>query len=211
MPKEKLEEVIETRVEPVIDEAVKKFLGVRIEELKGEISDKILTSPLLGLPIHFELPFKQAKEQFKKDFMGKLLQTHHGNVSAVARITGINRRSIHRLVDKKKTKKIRKDLFKPYYLKQQEVENIIDTVLEDYKSVIREEKMEAMYAGVPSLSKDIVDALPDEEVTLKEAEEEFEKRYVQHHLQQGKNLQDVAKKIELRYETLVRKMKKLGI
>ena len=33
-------------------------------------------------------------------FLEKELQIHYGNISEVARITGVNRRSIHRLVDK---------------------------------------------------------------------------------------------------------------
>ncbi len=212
MTKKALEEVLEKKVEPVIEEAMKKFLGIRISEIKGEISDKILNSPLLGLNIDFNLPFKEAKKKFKKAFLQKLLQTHHGNISEVARLTGVDRRSIHRLVEKKKSQKIRKDLLKPYYLKQKEVEGIIENVLDSYKSIIREEKIDNFYEATPEISKNIVDELPDLDLNLKEAEEEFEKIYLLRKLGENNNdLTITSQKIKLRYETLIRKLKKLEI
>lgn len=207
-----LETVLETKVEPVIDEAMKKFLGVRISEIKGEISDKILNSPLLGMSIDFSLSFKDAKKKFKQQFLEKLLHIKHGNISEVARLTGIDRRSIHRLVARKKSQKIRKDLFKPYYLKQKEVEGIIGDVLKNYESVIKVEKMGKLYEAAPKISKDIVEELPESEITLKEAEEEFEKIYLQRKLEENDfDLKKTAGRIRLRYETLIRKAKKYGL
>ncbi len=208
----KLEEVVEEKIEPLLDEAMKKFLGVRISEIKGDISDKIMRSPLLGLPIAYHLPYKEAKAQFKQAFLRQLLKTHHGNISEVARISGTNRRHVHRLVNVDEAKKIRKELPKPYYLKQQEVEHIIDEVLDDYKNTIHEEKVEQMYEGMHAISKDIVDTLPEEEMSLKDAEKEFDEKYLLHALQKHHfNTKETAKAIGLRYETLLRKMKKLEL
>ncbi len=212
MKKEMLEEVLEKKIQPVIDDAMKKYLGVRMEEIKGDISDKLLNSPLLGLKIDFYLSFKEAKKKFKQRFLRKLLQMKHGNISEVARLTGVDRRSIHRLIDKTRVRKIRKELFKPYYLKQKEVEDIIGNVLHHYEDVLREEKIEKMYEATPRISKNIVDELPDMEMSLKEAEEEFEKEYLKVKLKENdNNISKTAKRIKLRYETLLRKLNKLSL
>ncbi|MBT3304271.1 hypothetical protein HN592_04090 [Candidatus Woesearchaeota archaeon] len=212
MSKEMLEEVLESKIEPVIDDAMKKYLGVRMAEITGDISDKLLHSPLLGLKIDFYLSFKESKKKFKQRFLRKLLQMKHGNISEVARLTGVDRRSIHRLVDKGRTRKIRKDLLKPYYLKQKEVEGIIGEVLHNYEDIVRVGKMEKMYEATPRISKNIVDELPDMEMSLKEAEEEFEKEYLKEKLKENDHdIVRTAAKIKLRYETLLRKIKKLEL
>ena len=49
-------------------------------------------------------------------------------------------------------------------------------------------------------------------MTLKEAEQEFEKQYLSKALKEAKgSITKTAKKIGLRYETIIRKMKKLGM
>jgi DNA-binding NtrC family response regulator len=212
MEKTRLETVLETKIQPAIDDAMKRFLGARISEIKGEISDKIRKSPLLGMSVEFSLSFKEAKKKFKQTFLEKLLNIKHGNISEVARLTGVDRRSIHRIVSKKKSQKIRKDLLKPYYLKQKEVEGIISEVVKNYEGVIRQEKIEKFYDATPQISKDIAEELPDSEITLKEAEEEFEKIYLQRKLEENDfDSNKTAHKIRLRYETLMRKIKKHGL
>ena len=212
MDNEKLENVLEKKIEPFLDSTMKKFLGIRISEIKSDISDRILKSPLIGLKIEYSLPFKEAKRKFKEMFLEKELKIHYGNISEVARITGINRRSIHRLVNKNKSEKIRKELFKPYYLKQKEIETIIENVLENYKNVINETKYETFYSASNKISKEITDQIPSTEITLKEAEKEFEKKYLKKHLKENNfEITKVSSIIKLRYETLIRKIKKLGI
>lgn len=212
MVSKKLEEVIEKKIEPVIDNAMKKYLGVRVSEIKSDISDKILHSPLLGLKIEFDLDFKTAKKKFKEVFIQKMLQIHYGNVSEVSKIIKVDRRSVHRLISKKTSKKIRKDLFKPYYLKQKEVEEIIEGVLDNYKNVIQKDKFDKIYEASSEISKSVVDEIPSEEITLKQAEEEFEKKYLLKNLRDNKDdVRLTSEKIRLRYETLLRKLKKYDI
>lgn len=210
MPKP-LEEVLATKVQPVVEEAMRKYLGISINEIKGDISDRIKSSPLLGIPIDFQSTYKKAKTKFKQVFMERALQLHYGNVSEVARITGLNRRTIHRILDKQKTKKIRKDLFKPYYLRQQEVEQIIYDVLSSYQSAINQERLTHFYEHTPKLSKDITNELPTEDITLKDAELEFDKQYFTHHYKRQTDIKELAKKIDLSYETTLRKLKKLQL
>jgi len=46
---------------------------------------------------------------------------------------------------------------------------------------------------------------------MKQAEQEFEKKYLRQALQENKTITATAKKIGLRYETLHRKLKSLGL
>ena len=81
-----------------------------------------------------------------------------------------------------------------------------------YKNVIHPVKLRKAYADMGFLSQDIVNELPIRRMTLKEAEREFEREYLKKALREnGNNLSQTAKKIGIRYETLVRKMKKLAV
>lgn len=207
----KLEKVLDDKIIPIIDTAMQKYIGISIHEIQGDITDKLKNNPLLGIPVRHELPFRKAKKAFKKQFMERLLKTHHGNISEVARILGMNRRSVHRIVEKESTQLIREELPKPYYLKQKEVEQIIEGVLANYKPIIREDKLENIYNNVEEISKDIVDELPDEDMSWKEVEEEFERKYLEFALRHKKSYKQVAKSIGISYETLLRKLKKLKL
>ena len=89
--KETLEKLMKTKIEPIIGEAMQKYLGVKIEKINEDISDKIGSSPLINIGINIGLPFKIAKKMFKKDFLTKVIQTHYCNISKVAEILDINR------------------------------------------------------------------------------------------------------------------------
>lgn len=205
-----LEDVLNTKIQPALEEAMRKYLGVSSHEVSGDISDRILSSPLLGISIDFDLPYKKAKAKFKKAFMEQLLKMHYGNVSKVARRAGINRRTIHRMLHKKTTRSVRKDLQKPYYLRQQEVESIIVDVLKNYEHSFNSEKMDLLYANTSALSKNITDDLPLEDVSIKDAEKEFDRKYFRHAIGISKgDLKLAAKKMGLAHETLVRKLKDL--
>ena len=209
-----LEKVIKKRVKPVVDEALHKFLGVRIDELSEDISDKIETRPLLKFDVDATLSFKAAKKLFKKQFLQSMIQTHYGNVSLVAKLTGLNRRSIHRAVKELgiDVKKCREDMIRPEYYKREVVDSILRKVLDNYKQIIHPSKLEQVYKNVPGISSDIVKdiALPD--MSWKQAEKEFEKEYLQKALEKyNHNLSLTSKKIKIRYETLLRKIKSLGI
>ncbi|MBW2998394.1 hypothetical protein KY321_02540 [Candidatus Woesearchaeota archaeon] len=208
----KLEEVLEKKIEPAIDDAMKKFLGVRISEIKTDISDKILNSPLLGIEVDYSLSFKESKKKFKERFIEKQLHLHHGNISEVARVCDVDRRSIHRLIKKDMVKNIRDNMFKPYFLKQKEVEHIIEDVLDNYKNLIKDDKLNKMYKETHNISAEITDSIPNEEITLKDAEHVFEKKFLVHWLEKLEyNLAKTSKQINIRYETLIRKMKALEI
>jgi DNA-binding NtrC family response regulator len=138
----------------------------------------------------------------------------YGNISMVAKRAGVDRRSIHRIVKDAgiDVARIRVEMIKPYQIKQKAVGGIIEDVLEHYKRVIHPQRIAEVYKQVETVSKDILDELPEKQITLKKAEEEFEREYIRKALAESKgNVTKTAKKIGLRYETLLRKMKSLGL
>ena len=95
---EDLELVLHQKVKPIVDEATLKHLGVSIDKLTDDITSKLSRTTLVDIEADTSLPYKEAKKKFKKAFLTKLLLLNLGNISEVARITGQNRRSIHRLI-----------------------------------------------------------------------------------------------------------------
>ena len=214
MPVKDIEQALEKQVKPVVDKAMQDFLGVSISDIESDISDALKKNPLLEVAVNTNLPYKEAKKAFKKAYITHLLRMNFGNVSEVARISGVDRRSIHRLISDLKIKvdNFRKELFRADYLKKVEVQNIIEQTLDQYKNIIRPEKLRAMYEHAPEISADIVKHLPESPMTLKEAEEFFDRKYLKIKLKENNgNISRTAKKIGLRFETLFRKIKKLGI
>tara|TARA_Y100000310_G_C20680827_1_gene815833 strand:+ start:2500 stop:3144 length:645 start_codon:yes stop_codon:yes gene_type:complete len=212
--KKGLEKVIRDKVKPIIDLATIKTLGISSPEIQLDITDHILRSPLVHLPVDTTTSYKQAKKAFKEFYIQKLLHLHFGNVSQVAKIAGIDRRSIHRLVQKFKINvpKMRKEMLRAEYIKESKVSGIIEDTLESYKASFHPEKIKELYAYLPRLSKDIVKELPDEQVSLKEAEDAFDKQYFKAVLDQNNgNIAKTARQIKIRYETLHRKLRKLGL
>lgn len=214
MPEQKLEEKTEEKVKPIVDEAVHKGFGITIDEMSKDISEKLKKSPLVKFDINTDIPFKKAKKEFIKSYLKKLLEVNYGNISEAARIADIDRRSIHRIVKggKVDVSRIRKEMARAYDIKQTAVSSIIESVLDNYKAVIHPVKLSEMYRNISDVSKDILESLPEKQLTLKEAEEEFEKEYIKKALAESSgSITAAARKIKLRYETLLRKAKRLGI
>ena len=138
MDKETLEKVLKTKVEPILEETMHKLLGVTISEFGKDITDKIEKNPLIAYDNNTSLPFKTAKKLFKKQFLTRMLQTHFGNVSAVAELTGLDRRSIHRSVKELKIgiKNIRRDMLRADYYRKEAVGGILKDTLNSYMVLI---------------------------------------------------------------------------
>ncbi|MBN1386484.1 hypothetical protein JW968_05935 [Candidatus Woesearchaeota archaeon] len=211
---ENLEKELEKKLDvivPIVEQATQKILGVTIDELNKDIGEK-LTKPQFN--INTEIPFKRAKKLFRKEYLKKILQTKYGNISEAAKIAGTDRRSVHRIIKETglNVAKIRNDMLKPSYVKEIMVTDIIGDVLKNYENVIHPEKLNQMYKNVTELSKDIVKELHEEQLPLDEAEKEWEKAYIKKALEESiYNVAIAAKRIGLRYETLHRKVKKLGL
>ena len=206
-----LEAAIKDKVSPLLEETMEKSWGITIPKIETDITDQ-LKNPQLNIYIPPNLTFSRAKKIFKAEFLKRELRLNKGNVSQLAKLLGVNRRSIHRAMkDLSVKREIELPLSKEEY-NQNMIGHTIRSTLDQYKGVLHPEKMEKMYQEVSTLSRNIAKFLPLEELTWKEAEREFEKQFLTQALQESdKNVTKTAKKIALRPETLYRKIKKLEI
>lgn len=213
MGKKDLEETLKEKVAPLLEESMEKHLGVAIPQLESDITDQ-LKKPILDIYIPKDAKFKDAKKRFKKEFLRRELQLHLGNISHLAKSLGLDRRSIHRTIkdleidiDAVRTKPESKE---NHY--RQAVGHALRQTLEPYKDILKDERMEKMYADIPTLSRNIAKSLPHHHLTWKEAEQAFEKEFLTTALKESEgNVAKAAEKIEIRVETLHRKIKKLHL
>ena len=208
-----LEEAIKEKVSPLLEQTMEKSWGITIPKLETDITDR-LRQPQLHIYVPITYSFHEAKNFFKSTFLKRELRLHRGNVSQLAKTLELDRRSIHRVIkglDIKMNQVRQED-----YTKEQYQEEIIDRTirqsLDQYKEIIHPHKMEQMYQEVPALSRNIAKFLPHPEMTWKEAENEFERQFLRHALDENQgNVSKTAHQLEIRAETLHRKMKKLGL
>jgi DNA-binding NtrC family response regulator len=208
-----LEKEIDEKIRPLLDRAMQKTLGITVNEIASDISDRLLKTPLADMVVEQKFSYKRAKDAFRRWFLVKMLMLNCGNVSEVARKCAINRRSIHRMLKKYKIdiNKLREELIKRDYVKRTAISSMIETTVKNYEQGLNPAKLEEFYKDVPSLSRQILEELPEETMTLKAAEKEFDKRYFKKILEENTKIPVIAKKIKLRQETLYRKLKKLEI
>jgi DNA-binding NtrC family response regulator len=211
--KEELENLVEKKVRPIVEKAMQDYLGVTIAEIESDISDKLKRSPLIDFEIDTKIPFKAAKKAFKRTYISKLLKLYSGNISDVANSSGLDRRSIHRLVIELRIKvdAFRKEL-KADYVKQAAVQTIVEKAVDPYKSALNPDRLKTFYEHAPSISKNIVRELPVHPLTFPAAEREFERAYLKKALEENNhNISETARKIKLRFETLHRKLRILNL
>ncbi len=207
-----LPEKAQHKIQPAIDEAVRKWVGARIEDIGRDITEKLKKSPLWDFRINTQNKFKKEKKRFKEFYLKKLLTLNLGNVSEVARIADVDRRTVQRLSSKTEVEQIRQELPKREYTKKQYVDSMLADVLKHYEEIIHPKKMEMLYQNISDISKEIIKELPEEPLTLKEAEAEFEEEYIRRALTENNNdAVKTANKIGIRYETLHRKIRKLNL
>ena len=139
MPEKNLEKALKEKIKPMLDESMHDLVGITISEFGEDISDKIEKNPLIAYDIDTSLSFKAAKKLFKKQFLTRMLQNNYGNVSFVAKMTGLNRRSIHRAIKELRinVKRTRKDMVKADYYRKEAVDSILKETLDNYRQVIR--------------------------------------------------------------------------
>jgi DNA-binding NtrC family response regulator len=205
-----LEKVINDKIIPIINSSTTKALGKPIIQFNEDITTKLKKAGNYSIDINKK--FKDAKRQFKIEFLTNMIKKNCGNISEVARIVEVDRRSIHRIIDDSVVKEIREKLPKIYDLRYNEINSIIEKSFLEYKNQLSDQKVTKMYEEIPKLVDEIIKEIPIEKVTLKEAEIEFEKEYLLRALTKFNfDINKTAQAIGLRYETLFRKIKILGL
>jgi len=209
-----LDNAIKEDVQPIVEKAVQKAIGLTIKELNEDITLKLKKNPLLEFNINTNVPLKSAKKAFRKGYLEKVLKSHYGDVSASARILLIDRKTIHRMISELgiNINECRKALVNEDYVKEAVVSHAINDVIKNYERILHPEKVNEAYANISSISEEIVKEVKFSFISLKEAEAEFEREYISAALKENKNsLPKTAKSIKLSHEALFRKAKSLGI
>lgn len=204
----RLERTVEDRIKNIVDGASQRYLGLGAMYLNSDITDRLKKDSLLSFYVDTKKAFKTAKKQFKKHYLEKVLQIHSGNVSTSARVAGIDRRSIHRLMTELGIIVDRQKLLAENYTGS--VQEMITGALQESERGSQDKLMKMYRRMAPTLSREIVRELPS--LSLDEAEREFERRFIEKALgENDNNISATARKIGLRFETLHRKMKDLKI
>ncbi len=209
--KKDLEETIKEKVGPLLEESMERNWGIKIPQVESDITDQLTKAPL-SIYIPPQTTFQKAKRAFKKEFFKRELQLHVGNISQLAKMLGLDRRSLHRAIKELDINmdEIRREESSKY--KEVMIDQTIRDTLEQYKQIIQPQKMDLIYQDLSSLSRNIAKFLPSPDLTWKDAELEFEKQFLGQALKDNEgNVGKAAAEIKLRAETLHRKVKKLGL
>lgn len=204
---ESLERMMEDK-KKTIESIMHKYLGVSIKELSEDITTK-LHDPLLDFNVA-EVHYKKAKKIFVKRYIVRMLTKHLGNISEAAREAGIDRRTIHRMIHEFTidVDAIRDAMVSKSYLAEMTVNTVIEDSLKKYEEYLHPTKLDSMYKNVSVMTRDILDHIsPENTMTLKHAEVEFDKRFIVKALSRNKqNISKTAQELGIRYETLHRKI-----
>lgn len=202
------------QVEPVVEQTLHKYTGMTIKELNDDITARLKKNPLLEFHVDISIPFKAEKKAFTKSYLEKILKTNFGDVSATARICKVNRKTIHQLIKELSIdiKKCRAEMLRLDYFTKEAIADVLTHTLEDYKEKLHEKSLLQAYKSVDELSLNILKEYKPTFIPLKEAVKEFEREYISMALKMNNNnISQAARKIGLRFETLHRKIKELGL
>ncbi len=206
-----LEATLKEKISPLLGETMERSWGITIPQLESDITDR-LRNPQLQLYIPTTATFREAKQLFRSEFIRNELRLHRGNISQLAKNLDVDRRSIHRAIKELEIdmEKVRRLSEKEY--REQLVDQTIRSALDQYRQLIQPEQLEKLYEQVPRLSRNIAKVLPHHDLKLKDAEEEFERQFLSQALRDNDNhVAKTAGKIDLRAETLHRKIRKLRL
>lgn len=209
-----IEKIIAEKSAPAVERALHKALGVTIKELSEDITQKLKKNPLLEFNINTTVPLRSAKKAFRKGYLEKALKSHFGDISAVARILQVDRKTIHRMISELNIdiNECRKALVSEDYVKEEAVGKAVIGVLKNYEHILHPSKVDEAYANTSRISEEIVKELNFSFISLKDAEKEFEREYISAALKENNNsLPKTAKKIGLSHEALYRKVRLLRI
>lgn len=208
------ENILEVKIRNLLNKAIHSHLGITVPEISADITDRLKKTPLIELIVDSSLPFKRAKQIFRKQYIKQLLRETAGNIGETALKAGINRRSIHRIIVQLQINPndFRNNIAQQSYARETTVTHLIEKVSETYKPVLNIKRFEQLYKSAPMLSREIVKELPNSTFSLEQAEQEFERRYFEKlSIETNNHIGKIAKKSGLAYAVVIRKIKSLGL
>src|SRR3989338_374837 len=136
--REDLESAIKEKIYPLLEQTMEKNWGISIPKIETDISDK-LKNPQLEVYIPIGVTFEEAKKKFKAEFLKRELMLNQGNVSQLAKLLGIDRRSVHRVIKdlEIKTEDLRSTKRSKEEYQQGFIDQTIRSTLDQYKELIQ--------------------------------------------------------------------------
>lgn len=202
-----LEKIMDKKQEitPKIEEVVKNMLGLRIQEVIEDISQRLTGLDFDVDPKH---NYKVAKKRFKKKYTHFLLISTHGNITEAARISGLDRKQITRIVDEFKIdiESIRQT---PYVFKEKKTQDYLKNIFKDTMSnydILQSKINHLNYELTYSLTKDMIDY----NLTYNDAKHLFDKQYFSALIKIYNNdKKQITKHANIAYQSVLRKIKEI--
>ena len=197
----------------LISDEMKKRLGITIEELNRAILKTLDSGLMLGGFDVTKDSFKKAEKTFLKTFLTFLAVRHYGNVSAIARASGKDRKTILILAKKVGVNfdSFRQDMMNPLdYLKKQVKQNI-EVNFRNYEAFLSKDLASNFQKGIPDITDTLVSSFDMESLTLDAARDIFEKSFLQETMIVFKDVKTAAKAIGMNERTLYHKLQKYGL
>lgn len=198
------------KIKPALDKALESFMGLKIESISDEIIKKLKENKL-NVEFQDSWTLEQAKLNFKKNYLMEILREVNGNITKASVISGIDRRTIHRLIT---SFNIDVDGFRnlPYQFSKTKIDNYIKFVVSDVLKQYNLTKELSDDVQYKLQTKELVEVIKKPFPTMDEAYEEYEKQFLIAVIaKNNKILKDACKQLHIARETLSRKISKYGI
>ncbi len=189
-------------VNSLVEKVLKKHVVTSIDGLADSIKEGIENR--LFLDINLGLPFNDAKRFFMRKYFEELMIISYGNVSKAAKISGLNRRHLHRLAKtlNLKPQQYRIAMQKPYNYLREDIMHVLDKKTDYQKSNPK------IYTKI---ADDFTKTLSSESKSFIQALKEFEKQYFTSLIKRTKTLSEASRLSKLSQKTLKRRIDMFSI
>ena len=194
-------------ITPAVEKAIQSLLGTDVPQIRDDISARLVEGNF-DFSIDLNVGFKKAKEQFKKEYLLRLLRYTNGNVAEAAHIARLDRRTLHRLITKFRVS-VNALRQQPYFFREEKkekfVHEVINEVLQKY------DLTRGRYEVDSATAQTVAQQLPEFQLSYDDALDLFEKEFIKKALAKYPGQREAAGAVGLRYETVHRKAKEYGL
>lgn len=194
----------------IVESTIRKQTGISIDELTKNISESIENR--LFLEINENMTYSTAKKIFRRKYFEELFIFTFGNISKAAKISGLNRRQIHRIIKTLniKAQTYRSAMQRPYDYIREDIKNIVEKRLDHSKSYVKEDKLSKLYMRAPKIAELVTKKIGVSPKSFNKSFKEFEREYFSKLLKKtGQDLDKSSKVAKISKRTLQRKIKQV--
>ncbi|MFW5852417.1 MAG: helix-turn-helix domain-containing protein [Nanoarchaeota archaeon] len=195
-----------------IEDIIWKYSGSSSKIVNEDITER-LSYPFTNYTVGKEIDYRKAKEDFLKRYIIMVLTRHSGNITYAAEEADVSRRTVHRMIRKFGININRMRTYTEKNYSEYIISDAIETSVKKYETKMRPKQIDGLYKNLNYITRDImIQSSLGSILTLREAEQEFEKKFFQCLLERNSLKKNkIAKKLGIRSETLHRKIKSLNL